>query len=85
MRSLEREAQPSRAPLPALTAAALGVLAALVLADSTSPAVHWVERVYLLAQAAALAACARLVWRGASGASLWTAAALGVDAAVAAS
>lgn len=84
MQSLQRLAQPPRSPLSPLIALALWALAALVLWGALSPIAGWGERLYLVAQAAALAACARLVWRGAKGASLWTTLVLGVDAVVAA-
>ncbi|HEY8206754.1 MAG TPA: hypothetical protein VIG99_04685 [Myxococcaceae bacterium] len=85
MQSLERQAQRGRSPLSPLTAIALGVIAALVLVNALSPAVFWVEKLYLVGLAVGLASCARMVWRGAPGSALWTAAALGADAAVAAS
>jgi hypothetical protein len=85
VQSLERQAQPTRSPLRPLAAAALGVIAALVFVEAVSPAAFWVEKLYLGALAVALGLCAQRVWRGTPGASLWTAAALGADVAVAAS
>jgi len=85
VRSLERQARPTRSVLSSLTAVAIGVIAALVMLQAASPAAFWVEKLYLAGLAVGLVTCARLVWRGAPGSSLWTALALGADVAVAAS
>jgi len=85
VQSLERQAQSPRSPLQPLVAAALGMIAVLAFVDALSPAVFWVEKLYLGGLAVALGMCAQRVWRGRPGAALWTAAALGADAAVAAS
>ena len=70
MRSLERQAQPTRSLLSPLAAVAIGVLAALVMLQAASPAAFWVEKLYLAGLAVGLITCARLVWRGAPGSSL---------------
>jgi len=47
VQSLERQAQSPRSPLQPLVAVALGMIAVLAFLDALSPAVFWVEKLYL--------------------------------------